>query len=556
MNSEHPLYFNLEQLLNPLNGMTGVDFTDARKRVDWLSGTMDDINKFGPTMWTPYQLALAVHYQSQGQEDTAARWAGRLWQPTRTIRDLTALAGVRGGQGIELDPFVNYFSGGIDPHERALAGRMLGTLRDKYTDAELIDAARNQSGPIWEEAFAKAINTRSPNLLTIASPFVGGPGLKPRTQEDIQIDEMYSAMTVLMRSKPNVSPEEYRQAWDNLKERYPFMDIVLLSKKAGLDRDEAYAWSVLNRIPPGQTNALADRVGVPYEMLGAFYESKGDLSTMNESDRMHFMAAVIDLAAILEVPDQATKAEWTMARRLYSEMTDLGTQIFGDGIWGEVDAYYALNATDPDAARQLLRQNPGISAALDWKQQVAMEDPVLSAYYNSLEKTQRYYKGIFYDKAERHFGEHLWDMFDVYGKLKEIDPKLAKKYWKEHPELKQYMDMKDEELAAYEAAADRVASAIPESRPPAYRMGQAPEVAPQEGAEPTADEAWVASEISRYLEGRPAPAAAPQAAADIRAAIGETAYRLLQDGPPYSQALISKMAQLGITPEEAAGYVQ
>ena len=35
MNVENPLYFNLEATLWPLNGLTGTDFNDPSKRVNW-----------------------------------------------------------------------------------------------------------------------------------------------------------------------------------------------------------------------------------------------------------------------------------------------------------------------------------------------------------------------------------------------------------------------------------------------------------------------------------------------------------------------------------------
>ena len=85
--------------------------------------------------------------------------------PTRTFRDITALMGLEEGKGIELDPFINYFGGGIGPYERARIGRMLSSMVDEgqYSEAEIIDAGYVQEGPIWDEAHARAINLRAPN---------------------------------------------------------------------------------------------------------------------------------------------------------------------------------------------------------------------------------------------------------------------------------------------------------------------------------------------------------------------------------------------------------
>ena len=111
IDAKNPMYFNLEQTLNPVYGLTGTDFTDPRRRVDWLSSTMEDLGKFGPSVWTPYQLALATLYHHQGKDEAASRWAGRMWTGTRAIRDITALLGFEEGKGIEIDPFINFFSG-------------------------------------------------------------------------------------------------------------------------------------------------------------------------------------------------------------------------------------------------------------------------------------------------------------------------------------------------------------------------------------------------------------------------------------------------------------
>ncbi|MGW8250977.1 MAG: phosphopyruvate hydratase [Anaerolineales bacterium] len=57
-----------------------------------------------------------------------------------------------------------------------------------------------------------------------------------------------------------LSPTEIRDRMDDMRERYPFMDTVLLSRKAGLDRDRSYAYNVLGRIPPGQKDDIADNL--------------------------------------------------------------------------------------------------------------------------------------------------------------------------------------------------------------------------------------------------------------------------------------------------------
>ena len=78
LDEKNPFYFNLEAMVNPLNGLTNVDFTDPERRKDWWGGAMEDIQKMGPSVWTPFVLALAAHYSFKGEKEAAARWAGRL----------------------------------------------------------------------------------------------------------------------------------------------------------------------------------------------------------------------------------------------------------------------------------------------------------------------------------------------------------------------------------------------------------------------------------------------------------------------------------------------
>ena len=92
---DHPLFFNLESTLNPLNGITGVDFNDPYKRVNWWTNTLDDMGKFGPSLWAPIQWAVAAALIAKGEDDAAARWGGRISQHTEVIKSLTAAAGMK-----------------------------------------------------------------------------------------------------------------------------------------------------------------------------------------------------------------------------------------------------------------------------------------------------------------------------------------------------------------------------------------------------------------------------------------------------------------------------
>jgi len=505
--SEHPLWFNLEATLNPLYGMTGVDFTSPERRLDWWSATMEDLNKVGPSIWTPYQLAAALIYHAQGKEEASSKWAGRMFTGTRFIRDVTAMMGMQEGKGYEIDPFVNYFSGGLGPWERARVGRVLGEMQKegKYTPAEIIDAAYQQKGAIWDEAMARSINDRA---LGQSVAFLFGAGFKPRSETDQQIDRMYNEIYGLMSKRDFLSDEEYRQGWDDLERRYPFMDAVLMSKKGGLERDEALAWNVLSRIPPGATDEMAERVGINEEDITSFYDYKGDLLVMPEQKRLRFQAAILDLAALLDLPNAATRAEWDRARATYRDMQEIGQSLYGEDIWDRVDTFYATD--DKDA---FLRRNPIVEQALDWQQETIIMTPILAAYYTSIKRIEQYLKGQMYDEAERLYGADLWDVFEVYHRLKDIDSDAARKHWDDNPKMESYLDFRDERLVYIAERLEQLGSRIPDALPAEFRI----EMPIEEYTPSESKEAWYESQVLSYLSGVTPPAGIPPATQDILA---------------------------------------
>ncbi len=502
LNSEEPVWFNLEALLNPMNGLTGVDFTDPKKRVDNFTRTVDSINKFGPSMWTPFSIAIALYYHQKGMEDTAGRWAGRLTPVTRTIRDLTALAGWNKGMGVDLDPLVGYFG---DPYEEARIGRALTTLADTYGWATVNDAARTGKGPLWDEAKAIAIHTRAPNVWSIVAPFFVGAGVKPRTKTDIEIDRMYSDINILINSKENMTDDEYRRKWDALREHYPFMDAILISKRSGLDRDEAFAWNVLSRIPPGGSRELYDRAGMNPDAADDFYDSKGDLASMTEADRNKFMGGIVELASLLELPAGATRGAWNEARNRYRQMETYGEQIFGIGVWDRVDIYYAKKALDSADARTYANANQDVSQAMDWKQLQIMSDPTMAAYYASESAIERYYtEQYLFAPARIQFGPDVFDKLDIHTAINKVNGTAGKNYWNDHPELAAYKKMQTQANKQIDAAVAATMAAIPEGRPEVYREG----VAPTEERQSSAVQDAAADEIARYLGGVEPEAAA------------------------------------------------
>lgn len=463
---ENPLYFNLEATLNPLNGLTGTDFDDSKKRVDWLSRTVDDLGKFGPSMFTPLSWMMAAKLYADGQEEAGSRWLGRLLPQSSTVKAALSLTGQNYNFGPllknnEIDPFVNLFSGGLDPYERGRVGRALAAMvQDGSISAEQsIDAGNAQSGPVWEQAVLRATQLRAPGQL---ASFFAGVGFKGRTKEDIQVDNFYTEYYQVMGAAPNMPPDTFREAMAMLEQKYPFMSTVLISRRADDDRNSAYAYNVLSRIPPGQSSDMLKKAGISTDMIGRFYDTKGTFKGWTPQDISRFMAGIGDMGALFAIPDYATKSEWNDARNAYGGMTTAMKQQFGPDILDKIDVYYSL---PKDKQSIYIGQHPEITAAFNFKSQSYSTDPVLYKYYGGIEAVEKFYKSQMYAELEKKYGKDISAKWDEYYNLQLSSTSQAKAYYRAHPELASYSKEKAKWNEYVLKASARVAAMMPDTTP-------------------------------------------------------------------------------------------
>jgi hypothetical protein len=469
MDSENPLFFNLEATINPLYGLLGVDFNDPERRVDWWSANMDYLGKFGPSIWTPFNIALALSLKRKGEDEAAARWGGRLIPQTALLKSLLSVGNVniKTGEGFnEFDPAILIFSNGMDPHERARVGRQLGAMVDQglVDSVTAQDAAYSQKGELWDAAAMQAIRNRAPGQI-LGSIF--GVGFKARNLSDIAIDQFDQERRRLYTMKPDMSPEEYRDAWTQLKQKYPFADTVMLSRGSGPERDESYAFSVLGRIPPGQKDDLMELMGVSGALYDKFYDDKGNMSAWNPTDQQRFMAAVVDLGAILDLPDEATTREWNAAKDGYAAMQAEMRAQFGSDIQDKIDRYFAAKKNGTEAGEAVLQLYPEVQQALDFQAGRVVNSPDMAPYYSSIDKIERYYKGVMYNAIEAEVGADIWDKWDEYN-LAQLDG-TQRKYWREHPELERYIELRDDYQKVIAQAITNVAGKLKSPVFPALR---------------------------------------------------------------------------------------
>lgn len=443
---DNPLYFNLEATLWPLNGLTGTDFNDASKRVNWWTSTLDFANKFGPSTWSPLNIVTGVALYAQGEKEAGEKWMGRIFPQSNVIK---AVGSKLGFGNLETDPLVLAFQGGLDPYERRRVQRALTQMeqevlqgKSQYTREQIQDAAYSQEGPLWDEAVKRAVNGRANSQI---SSYMFGVGFKGRTEEDMQIDKFMTDYSKLWTMRPNLTEQEFREGMGKLKDVYPFMDTLLLSRRDDENRDAGLAYLVMQRIPPGQSSDIAKAVGIDSALFDKFYADKGQINKWSESDRMKFMAGITTISAVLEIPGDMTREEWGKAKDAYKGLDTEAKKQFGDNITDLVDGYYQAKTTSYQAADAYLEKHPEVNDYMNWRSERIMGSPLLSAYYGGASMVENYYRSKMYSDIETKLGKEIFNVMDEYNDLKTFGSTAEQKaFYRQHrSEISQYYNMKD-----------------------------------------------------------------------------------------------------------------
>ena len=66
------------------------------------------------------------------------------------------------------------------------------------------------------------------------------------------------------------------------------------------------------------------------------------------------------------------------------------------------------------------------------------------------------------DAIEKEVGSDIWDKWDTYWFLVDIDPKEARAYFKANPELERYGELKDQFVPLIEQKAIQIGRLLPE----------------------------------------------------------------------------------------------
>ena len=481
--NDSPIFLNLEATLNPLYSLTGVDFNDPKRRVDWFSSALDDMGKMGFNTSMPIQWAMAFNLYRKGEDEAARRWMGRLIPATNDLKaglnllkdktgvdlmpNISILPGSKYG---EFDPFINA-QGGFDAYEEKRIARALSGMIDEglVTKEEAYDLMRSRQGDMFDEAVSRAINERAPGQLT---SYFFGQGFKSRTESDMKVEEFYQKYYKILAMRETMSPDQYRQAVDTLRTdpNYQFADVLLLSARGGDDRDAMYAYNVIGRLPPGDSSQILSSMGLSDEIIQKFYNDKGDFTDWTPQDKERFMSAMVDLGATFAMPDQATRLEWNDAKTAYKDMQEEVSNILGypfegssRGVWDIVSTYYDLKDTNMDKANEFKRMHPEIDQALQMATEAKIQDPMLAKYYVSLDTIETYYFGKTRAQLAEQFGNDIYDIQTEYYDKQLEGKAAAKAFLRQHPELRKYWDAKKKLDAQANTKILEIANALPDA---------------------------------------------------------------------------------------------
>lgn len=465
-------YMNLEATLNPLYSMIN-DFHNPGRTQTWQGEALENLGNIGPSVDTAFWALYGAWRASEGEPEEALASMGYLGQPTKAFRYATGLLGAKGGKGITLEPWLwdDPFSfTGMDYYERNRMGYHFKQMEDEgaVTPEVIWDEGYKQAGPAWDEAVARQVQERAVPMLT---SWLMGVGFKPRLPYEIQVQKALNAQYQFYAHADktyDMDTEEgqaaYRAAQKQLYEYYPFLSYTMLVKRGEQDRDKAYAWEVLNRLPPGKNKyVILESANTSEEALSKFYETGGSFEGWSEVDRSHFMASIQSLGHVLAIPDKERQKEWDSAQTLKRALNvDLQSR-FGDDIFDIQGVYYETRRIcGADAAKAILDANPQLGEMWTARNAAIVASPALTSYWGSLDTLDRVAQNLLWDEMDKRWPNYT-EVNTLYFKPFEKDEWKAKKayrrdYLKANEWLKEAWDFKDKMKKSLAAEVEQLAS--------------------------------------------------------------------------------------------------
>src|SRR3990167_8460040 len=216
---------------------------------------------------------------------------------------------------------------------------------------------------------------------------------------------------------------------------------------------------------------MLDLVKIRPELVDAFYANKGDMSGWKPQEKQNFMQGMLYLAAMLKMPEIATKQEWNLSKDGYADIVENIKDVYGTDIIDKMSEYYAIKEQNTDKGYDYLTMNPEVQAAIQLKREGILDNPDVYKYYGSIDTVKSFYLGNQRAELTRKFGNDIFDKWtqyysyqqeDALNKQNGVRSNLAKTYYKQHPELAAYSKEKNVMADVTNHAIVSVASILPD----------------------------------------------------------------------------------------------
>ena len=413
------LQFNLEDTLNPLKSIIMPDFQPKELMSAPGGPLFNKANSFGPTTHPLFGWLYAawLNYAAKNP-DAAAQVVSYVLPQERILKGATALAREKIPGAEKIIPAGGWTPSQLLPWNKGGSiwdrRQIPRDLVDLYTNGlatmeEVQQAGYSQDTEKWGDAAQKqAIRKLLPNLAS----FLFGQGFKPRDMTDLEIDKMWNERIQLTSQKAGMSAESYSNAWDALREKYPWMDVYAMARQTDpIQRLESFYWLIKDRLPPGkQGTELLTQAGLTWDDIDKFKASKYDLTNWAEAEIAKFKAGIEKLAGITTVPNVAERAQ----REQYwveKNAIDQAIEKATGHTRAEYDAanaeYYAEGA-DKDAVR---KKYPWLEAGWEASRKAKATSPTYTKYNPPEPQTAEQKKAAAlaakYDAAEKKFGAQV-----------------------------------------------------------------------------------------------------------------------------------------------------
>lgn len=477
---DYPIMLNIEQTLNPLYQLTN-SFQDRDRLTTDIGKLFSEMSDVGAMPWAPLVMSLAMARAAAGEPEEAAAWLGYASPVTRAVKSATALAGMRGGEGITLEPWmwegigtdeVQAFSG-MDKWDWRRVPKKLyeQAARGELTLEELAYAEYKQEGEAWDRAKAAAIQERAPsNVIS----FLLGAGFRGRTPSDVEIEradqEWYELKEKAYAEDSGLTKDQIGDLFAEFEEKYPFFKFLRMGRRGEVGeyvsteqpsaqavgtatptvptpakpnastpgyyvrgRAEEYANNVLLRLPPGNPGRELREKYLDADLVQKWYDSDMSMQGWSTAETERFMTQIEEMGFAVMIPTTEERALYEQVKGQKSAIDGQLAQEYGEDIF-DISNGFPYNGTKEDK-RAYLSKYPDLSDF--WEKRRELRSAAgLDPWYGSQKEEDPKYA-----QAKLLFGDQIWDQNSRYFDIRDKQGKVsAKNYLSLHPELKRLWD--------------------------------------------------------------------------------------------------------------------